>query len=254
MICYVSTYLLPDQVRPEELTGGVAVVIDVLRATTTITRALSEGATAVIPCGEIEPARSLAGSYPPGTVLLGGERGGQPIAGFDLGNAPVEYSRDRVEGKTVVMTTTNGTRALLRAETAERVLVAAFANLTAVVTALAGERRSIHLLCSGSEGEVSLEDTLLAGAIASRLAATRTDIRLSEASLLARTLFEGSGRLENDRLALFRSARGGQTLLQIGREDDLLWAARCDTSTVVPERSGTAIVAAVGAGRAASGR
>lgn len=245
MICHVSTHFLPDHVQPEELAGGVAVVIDVLRATTTIVRALSEGATAVIPCGEIEAARALAGTYPPSTVLLGGERGGQPIAGFDLGNAPVEYSRDRVEGKTVVLTTTNGTRALLRAQTAERVLVAAFANLTAVVAALANERRSIHLVCSGSEGELSLEDLLLAGAISSRLVARRGDIRLSETSLVARTLFEGSGRLEGDRLALFRSARGGQTLLRIGREEDLLWAAQCDTSTVVPERSGTAIVAAV---------
>jgi len=235
MICYLSTHFLPDHARAEELTGSAAVVIDVLRATTTMVRALSEGAAEIIPCAEIDAAREVANRLPPASTLLGGERGGSPIDGFDLGNSPLDYTRERVGDKAVVMTTTNGTRALLHARPADRILIAAFSNLEAVVSALRGEMRSIHILCAGSEGELSLEDLLLAGAIASGLSASREDIRLSEETLLAKTLFEGSGRLESDRIDLFRNARGGRTLLQLGLEADIAWAARADTSRLVPE-------------------
>jgi 2-phosphosulfolactate phosphatase len=241
MICYVSTHLLPQHVRTEELVGSVAIVIDVLRATTTMVHALSEGASSIIPCAEIDEARQTAAALPTGTAILGGERGGSPIEGFDLGNSPLDYRRERVLGKTLVMTTTNGTRALLHARSADRVLVAAFANLTAVVASLRTEMRSIHILCAGSEGEVSLEDLLLAGAIASTLAASRTDVRCSEESLLARTLFEGSGRLESDRIRLFREARGGRTLRQLGLDADIEFAARADTARVVPQLLGNRV-------------
>ena len=135
MMQSVHVHLLPQLVRPEELAGTTVVVIDMLRATTTIVEALSAGAVAVIPCGEIEEARQCARQRSP-AALLGGERGGRPIAGFDLGNSPAEYTAERVGGKTVVLTTTNGTRALLHSRQAARVLVAAFANCAATTAAL----------------------------------------------------------------------------------------------------------------------
>src|SRR5262245_10548300 len=124
----VHVHLLPSLAPPGRLGGGVAVVIDVLRATTTIVHALAAGCACVRPCAEVEEARTLAGSLPAGKVLLGGERGGAPIPGFDLGNSPREYTPAVCRGLTLVLTTTNGTRALLRAAEAERVLVAAFCN------------------------------------------------------------------------------------------------------------------------------
>ena len=98
-----------------------------------------------------------------GRVLLGGERGGKPLPGFDLGNSPREYTGKVCKGNTLVLTTTNGTRALLRAAEAERVLVAAFVNYSAVCEQLRQDARPVHIVCAGTEGEVSLEDTLLAG-------------------------------------------------------------------------------------------
>src|SRR5262245_16933047 len=161
----VQVHLLPSLVPAARLAGGVAVVIDVLRATTTIVHALAAGCTMVRPCVEVEEAKALAGEMLAGKAVLGGERGGLPLPGFDRGNSPREYTPDVCQGNTVVLTTTNGTRALIAAAPAERALVAGFVNFSAVCEQLRHEARPLHIVCAGTEGEVSLEDTLLAGAV-----------------------------------------------------------------------------------------
>ena len=163
----LNVYGLPDLVEPEALAGDTVVVIDVLRASTTIIHALEAGAEQVIPCLEVEQARQLARQLPEG-ALLGGERGGRPIDGFDLGNSPEDYVPHVVAGKTVVFTTTNGTRAMNRATRAELVLVGAFVNATAIYQRLIGRER-IHLICSGTDGEIGSDDVLLAGLLVERL-------------------------------------------------------------------------------------
>src|SRR5207248_508469 len=165
----VQVHLLPELIPPGRLAGGLAVVIDVLRATTTIVHALAAGCTAVRPCAEVEEARELAGEMRVGRALLGGERGGLPLPGFDLGNSPQEYTAKLCHGNTLVLTTSNGTRALLRAIEAERVLVAGFVNYSAVCEQLRHDPRPIHIVCAGTEGEVALEDALLAGALVNYL-------------------------------------------------------------------------------------
>ena len=124
----VQVHLLPDLAPPGRLSRGLAVVIDVLRSTTTMIHALASGCIAVRPCLEVEEARQLAGQMRAGRVLLGGERGGLACPGFDLGNSPTEYTAKACCGTTVVLTTTNGTRACYRAAEAERVLIAGFVN------------------------------------------------------------------------------------------------------------------------------
>src|SRR5262249_25946216 len=128
----VLVHLLPSLAVPGRLNGGIAVVIDVLRASTTIIHALAAGCTCVRPCAEVEEARELAGEMRVGRALLGGERDGLRLPGFDLGNSPSEYTAKLCRGNTLVLTTTNGTRALLRAAEADRVLVAGFVNYSAV--------------------------------------------------------------------------------------------------------------------------
>src|SRR5690348_6982546 len=108
-------YLLPKLIPPGALKGGVAVVVDVLRATTVMVHALAAGCDAVLPCLEVDDARRVAEALPPGQAVLAGERHGVAIPGFDLGNSPEEFTPERCRGRTVVMTTTNGTRALLAA-------------------------------------------------------------------------------------------------------------------------------------------
>src|SRR6266851_4504996 len=152
----VRVHLLPQLAPPGNLRGGVAVVIDVLRATTTIIHALAAGCEAVRPCAEVEEAKALADGMRAGRVLLAGERGGRPLPGFDLGNSPGEYVPKICRGTTLVLTTTNGTLALLRAAEAERVLIAGFVNYSAVCEQLRQDLRPLHIVCAGTEGEITL--------------------------------------------------------------------------------------------------
>src|SRR5205085_3368282 len=125
-----------------------------------------------------------ADSMRAGRVLLGGERGGVAPDGFDLGNSPREYTGHVCRGRALVLTTTNGTRALLRAAEADRILVAAFVNYSAVCEQLRQDPRPIHMVCAGTNGTVTLEDTLLAGALVDYLSEVG-DVRLNDSARLA---------------------------------------------------------------------
>src|SRR4051794_34353966 len=161
----VSVHLLPHHIPPGALRGGVAVVIDVLRASTMMVYALAAGCEAIIPCREIDEARRIAADLPRGRALLAGERQGLPIPGFDLGNSPGQCTPARCAGQTLVMTTTNGTRAVLACLEAERVLIASFVNQSATARAIRADGRPVHLVCAGTDGAISFEDSLLAGAL-----------------------------------------------------------------------------------------
>jgi 2-phosphosulfolactate phosphatase len=224
-------HLLPGLVPEGRLAGGLAVVIDVLRATTTIIHALAAGCTAIRPCADIEEARELAGSMRVGKVLLTGERGGRPIPGFDLGNSPCEYRPRVCRGRTLVMTTTNGTRALLRAAEAEHILLAGFVNFSAICEQLKTDKRPLHILCAGTEGDVTLEDVLLAGALVDYLCET-TNARLNDAARLAWDSFENNRTVLLGALEL---SRGGAALKQLGYDEDIRAAARVDRFNLVPE-------------------
>src|SRR3954447_12368843 len=184
---WVFVHLLPELIPPGVLSGGVAVVVDVLRATTMMVHALSAGCVAVIPCGEVDEARRVAAGFPPGEALLAGERQGLPIDGFDLGNSPHSCTPEACRGKTLVMTTTNGTRAILASLDAERVVIGAFPNFAATALLLHTEERDIHIVCAGTDGRVSFEDTLLAGAFAQHLKDMGAGLRNDEAEIAAGT-------------------------------------------------------------------
>ncbi|MCA9015210.1 MAG: 2-phosphosulfolactate phosphatase, partial [Planctomycetaceae bacterium] len=169
----IRTCLLPLLSKPEDYSGSVAVILDILRASSTITYALNAGATSVIPCEEIEEAQQLADELKQANgndqVLLGGERLGVMIEGFDLDNSPARYPAETVAGKQIVFTTSNGTRALKHALQARRILVGSFMCLDAVVNELKNSDGVIYLVCAGTDGVVTGEDCLCAGAIAAEL-------------------------------------------------------------------------------------
>jgi 2-phosphosulfolactate phosphatase len=227
----VQVHLLPCLAPQGRLAGGVAVVVDVLRASTTVIHALAAGCTAVRPCTEVEEARDLAGRMRAGRVLLGGERGGAPLPGFDVGNSPREYTAKVCRGTTLVLTTTNGTRALLRAAEAERVLVAGFVNFSAVCEQLRQEARPIHIVCAGTDGQATLEDTLLAGAVVDFLC-DAFEVRLNDSARLAWDCFENHGRVLLGALEL---SHGAAELRRLGYDDDIRAAAQIDQFALVPE-------------------
>jgi 2-phosphosulfolactate phosphatase len=227
----VCVHLAPELAPPGRLAGSLAVVIDVLRATTTIVQALASGCKAVLPCAEVDEARALAGGMRAGRVLLGGERGGKPLPGFDLGNSPREYTGKLCKGTTLVLTTTNGTRALLRAAEAERVLVGAFTNYSALCEQLREDARPVHVVCAGCKGEVVLEDTLLAGALVDFLCETG-DVALNDGARLAWDCFENHGRVL---LGALEVSQGGAALRRLGYDEDIRAAAYVDQFALVPE-------------------
>lgn len=238
----LHAHLLPRLTTPEELADGTIVVIDVLRATSVIITALANGAAAVAPCLEVDVARRIAASLPPDTTLLGGERGGLLIEGFDLANSPHEYSAGRVAGKTIVFTTTNGTRAIQQCHLARQVLFGAFVNLTAVCETVRRSEVPIHLLCAGTQDRITREDALLAGAITARLAAEDNSLTVNdEAALVAGAWrdFEQTcpgGHVETGALAAtLRKSRGGRNSIGTGNESDIDAVARLDAAPVVPE-------------------
>ncbi len=219
--------------------GGIAVVIDVLRASTTIVTALANGADRVVPVADVEAARRLASAAGP-TVLLGGERGGVRLPGFDLGNSPLEYPAARVAGRTVVITTTNGTAALAASRGAREILVGAIVNRTAVAEAvrrLACDGDDVHLVCAGTDGAVSAEDVLAAGAILDAAGADRAGDGVDAAAHEALAAFRrvaAHGDVPAALVAEFRRSPGGENLVALGMDADLAAAAAIDTLTVVP--------------------
>jgi len=241
----LNVYALPRFAAPADLAGGTAVVIDVLRASTTIVHALEAGAKEVIPCLEVEDARVAAAELAPGEVVLGGERQGLPIDGFDLGNSPTEYTPDRVDGKTVIFTTTNGTRAMFECRPADRVLIGAFVNASAVCRQLVGIEQ-IHLVCAGTHGEFSRDDVLLAGLLVERILTQGSiNYQLNVQALTAREnwrssfalpLVLGAEPLKAEVLAgELQKSPGGRNLTAIGLEADILTAAQIDRFDGVPE-------------------
>ena len=227
----VFVHLLPSLAPAGSLTGGVAVVIDVLRSTTTIIHALAAGCKMVYPCVEVDEARRLANRMRAGRTLLGGERTGKALPDFDLGNSPLEYTAQRCEGMTLVLTTTNGTLALARAAEAERVVLAGFVNFSAVCDQLRQESRPIHILCSGTDGAISLDDTLLAGAIVEYLSEV-FDVRLNDSARLAWDCFENHGQVLQGALEI---SAGGANLHALGYDEDIRAAAQIDRFALVPE-------------------
>ncbi len=241
MMPSVSVYFLPSLVSPAELAGQTVVVIDVLRATTTICTALAQGARDVIPCLEIADALEVAARIGSQPFLLGGERAGLPIPGFHIGNSPSEYRPERVRDRTLIFTTTNGTRALRHAAQAARVIIGAFVNAGAVAAALASESR-IALLCAGTDGHITREDVLLAGYLVEQLSASSP--QLNDQALLARDAWQHL----NDRSPTATPSEafswldhelcntaGGRNLMALGLAADITAAAQLDQFSLVPE-------------------
>jgi len=233
----ITVHFLPDFVEVHQFSDKAVVVIDVLRATTTIAYALAAKAACVLPCLEIEDARRIKAEIG-GEAILGGERGGVRIDGFDLGNSPADYTPAVVAGQTVIFTTTNGTRAMQRASAAHRILIASFVNLSAVAERLSQEDQ-IELLCAGTDGQVTREDVLLAGAVTDRLLTTDPDTVINdEASLAAaawRQLQSEGDALRQALLEALCNSLGGRNLIELGLEADVELAAQIDRFDLVPE-------------------
>jgi 2-phosphosulfolactate phosphatase len=226
---------------PGELAGAElperAVVIDVLRATSTVVEALANGARAVFPVDTADDAVRIAQNLGRDSVLLCGERKALPIEGFDLGNSPREFTAEQVSDKALVMTTTNGTRAFLAvadrrsASSAEggAIMVASFLNLSAVVRRIVEKDGSVAVVCAGREGRFGLDDAACAGAVIRGVEASGTVPELNDAGRAARSLAENA-----DVDAILRASAAGRHLAEVELGEDVAFCARVDRTDAVP--------------------
>lgn len=213
------------------LGGSCAVVIDVLRSSSSIVAALENGAKRVLAVQDVETACRLAGGGDRGMDLLAGEMKGLPIEGFDLGNSPLDLTSDNVAGKTVILRTSNGTRAIAASASADRVLVCAINNVGAVAVAADGEAE-LAVICCGSEGDLSAEDLLCGGMLLEILGPEVDLVPPTDGAGLAAVL---ANRFGADPLELLRWSDRGRALISLGLERDLIYCAEKDRSCCVPE-------------------
>ncbi|MDQ2890753.1 MAG: 2-phosphosulfolactate phosphatase [Gemmatimonadota bacterium] len=209
-------------------------MIDVLRASTTIVTALANGARAVLPFADTDELMTRARQFERRDVRLAGERRMLPIDGFDLGNSPAQFTTAAVGGMTVLMTTTNGTRALVAAQGAADIVVAAYVNISAVTAMLRAALRagtSVVLACAGQDGHYALEDAACAGRLVRSITRRLSGVPMNDAAhscaLLARSYGDGIA-------AVFHDAAHGRALSAAGFLDDLALCATLDAHPIVP--------------------
>lgn len=228
----IDVVLLPRDLRAGHLTNRTVVVFDVLRATTSMAAALQAGVREIRCFGDLESAVNAARDFPH-PHLLCGERNAVKPAGFDLGNSPGAFRGELHHDQTLFMSTTNGTRALLAAMGAEKIFIGALVNAAAVADVAAGAGLDITLLCSGTEGFVSAEDLLGAGAVIDHLkardGADSTSLE-SDTAWIGWQLFQSQRGSLN---AALRATRGGHNIIRAGLAPDIDFAAKMNSVPVV---------------------
>ncbi len=221
-----------DRVNGADIEHSIAIVADVLRATSTIVTALANGCKSVIPVAEIDEARQTAARMPRKEIILGGERKGRRIDGFDFGNSPQDYTAESVSGKIVITTTTNGTKALVHAGHAKKTLVLSFLNMTAVANYVLSCDDDIALVAAGIYGEFSLEDSVCCGVLLQQLVgASPGQFKLDEnAEYALRLAQKHNGRIDE----MLHDSPHGDFLRKINYASDLAVCARVDSQPIVP--------------------
>ena len=228
----IDIQLIPFPLNPEMLSERVVIVIDVLRATSVITHALSQGALEIFPVATVEEAFQFAKTFPPGTTLLGGEKDTRRIEGFDLGNSPKEYIAEKVKEKRLILRTTNGTKAFHLVSSGKEVMVCSFFNIRAVAKRCVEIERDLLIFPSGDEGNFSLEDTVCGGMLIDLIIKRgKKPIALTDAAHAAHILYQ---RFEANLLEAFHLSHHGNKLIDLRLGDDLLYCAQTDITPLVP--------------------
>ncbi len=229
---HIDIQFLPSLPHPNLLSDRVVVVIDVLRATSVMVHAMSQEASEIIPLATVEEAFRMAKAFPRGFVILGGERENKEIPGFDLGNSPKEYVAERVKGKKLILTTTNGTRAFHTVSSGKEILAGSFFNIGAIAQRCLESNKDLFIFPSGDKGNFSLEDTLCGGMLIDLIIKKeKKQIFLTDASYCAQILYQ---RFKDNLLEAFHLSHHGKELIIRGFEDDLAYCAQIDTTPLVP--------------------
>lgn len=230
----VDVFFGAHEVTAADTANRAVAVIDVLRASTSICMAIENGARAVIPVASSEEVVSRAKSLARSEVKLAGERKMHPIAGFDMGNSPKEFSREAVEGKTILMGTTNGTAAIVAVQGARDVVIASYVNFSAVLSMLRAALRGgtdVAIVCAGQERRFALEDSACAGLFVRHITEKHTSAEINDAAQAAMLIDKKFG---SSLKKLLNTSAHGAALAEAGFGDDLVACAKVDSVPVIP--------------------
>lgn len=221
----VDVCLSPDLIHLYPIEDRVVVVVDILRATSCIVTALAHGVASVTPVASLEECRAMKSRG----YCISGERNGEKVEGFDLGNSPFEYMNEELKGRNIAFTTTNGTQAIEKAKSARNVIVGSFLNVTSTVNYLRSQENNVLILCSGWKGRVNLEDTVFSGALIQMLG--EAYIPECDAPKMALYLYE---QARDDIKGFLRNASHVQRLNRLHNEEDIAFCLERDRYDVVP--------------------
>lgn len=227
----IEVFLTGSNVAEEDVKDRTVIVVDVLRSSSTIAAAVGNGARAVVPVADMAEAGKIASNLDQSTYLLGGEREGVKIEGYHLGNSPLEYARETVEGRTIILNTSNGTGALVRARSAATLIVGSFLNASRCVQHARDMGLDVTIVCAGKHNRVALEDTLCAGLMLYHLWEGRAPGLVADTAHIAFTQYLH----DRDQLGTaLRRCNHAQWLAQNGYEADVDYCFQVDALPVLP--------------------
>lgn len=229
--------LTPALLHLHDFSNSIVVVIDIFRATSSICYGIENGAESIIPVATIEACESYRAS----DFLLAAERNGEVVAGFDFGNSPFSYTKDKVGGKTIVLTTTNGTHAINMSRGANKIVIGSFLNLAALGDWLKTQPNDVLLLCSGWKDKVNLEDTLFAGSIVDYL--NDEGYILDDAGIASKDLYTIA---KNDLRGYLKKTSHGERLKKLGIEEDIAFCLNLNTTKEIPILDGDRLIRLTG--------
>jgi 2-phosphosulfolactate phosphatase len=219
----ISPYLYPIYHKSDT----IVVVIDVLRATSAICAAFEHGVEKIIPVATVEEATK----YKKRGFIVGAERNGIALEGFDFGNSPYSYMSENIKGSTIVISTTNGTQAIEAAKNAYQVVIGAFVNITVLCNWLQMQNRNVLFLCAGWKNRFNLEDTLFAGAAAEQLINTSTNFKLDDSALMASYSYQ---KTKGNFFSYLRNSSHAERLATLGLKHDIKYCFSLDKTSVIP--------------------
>jgi 2-phosphosulfolactate phosphatase len=231
----IEVCLTPALLNLYDIENSIVVVIDILRATSSMVYGIDNGATAIIPVAQVEACESYAGRG----FLLAAERNGEVVEGFDFGNSPFSYTPEKVKDRTIVLTTTNGTKALhLASSRAHQVVIGAFLNLEALCNWLKAQDRNVLLLCAGWKDKFNLEDTLFAGAVVNEL---RQDFdHFDDSCVAAEDLYLLA---KDDLRSYLHKSSHSHRLEQLNIEEDVKFCLQLNLCQAIPVLDGEQLIA-----------
>ena len=221
----VDVCLSPDLIDSFDLTGKIVVVVDILRATSCMVTAIAHGIKGIIPVASVEECKT----YQSQGMICAAERGGAQVEGFELGNSPFSYMSEELKGKTIAVTTTNGTLAISKSLEAAEIIIGAFLNLSKVSSYLQSQDRDVVIHCAGWKGKVNMEDSLFAGGLVSKLSATHE--MGCDAPHMVKEYYKS---VKDDLFEVVKNSSHAKRLSKMGITKDIKFCVELDQYNVIP--------------------